>query len=111
MGALNLYSNEARGFGGAEPVAQLFAQQAAVTLANAMAFHRASDLAANLAVALERRDVIGQAKGIIMATEGLSPDAAFDVLRRASQRENRKLYELAREIVARRTEPTRDGEM
>jgi AmiR/NasT family two-component response regulator len=45
--------------------------------------------------------VIEQAKGVLMAREGCSPDVAFDILRRASQRENRKVAVIAAEIVAR----------
>jgi hypothetical protein len=45
--------------------------------------------------------VIEQAKGIIMAQCGWSEDQAFDALRRASQRENIKVRDLAAQIVAR----------
>ncbi len=41
---------------------------------------------AGLREALESWDVIGQAKGILMAAEGISADQAFDALCRASQR-------------------------
>ena len=102
VGALNLYSRRARNFAGVEDRALVFARQAAVTLANAQALDRARELARHLAVALENRDVIGQAKGIIMASDRMSSDEAFEVLRRASQRSNRKLHEIARDIVARR---------
>lgn len=60
-----------------------------------------SDEVAHLRIALETRDVIGMAKGILMATEGIGPQAAFDVLVRASQNQNRKLHDVAEEIVAR----------
>jgi len=43
--------------------------------------------------------VIEQAKGIIMAQNGCRPDEAFDLLRRASQRSNIKVRELAAQIV------------
>ena len=46
------------------------------------------------------RATIEQAKGIIMAHKHCSPDEAFQVLVRASQRENRKLREIAELIVA-----------
>jgi hypothetical protein len=51
--------------------------------------------------ALTSRAVIEQAKGILIAREGCTPDVAFDMLRRASQRENRKLGLIAADIVAR----------
>ncbi len=102
VGALNLYSRVEAGFANGEGVGQVFATQAAITMANATALHRATELAGNLSVALEHRDVIGQAKGILMAQSDLSAEEAFDVLRRASQRSNRKLYDLALDVVARR---------
>jgi GAF domain-containing protein len=106
VGALNLYSRQPANFGGAEEQAAVFAAQAAVTVSNAQALERTQDLARHLAVALENRDVIGQAKGIIMAADGVSSDEAFAVLRRASQRSNRKLHDVAREIVDRRRQGT-----
>ena len=45
------------------------------------------------------REIIGEAKGIIMERQGCTRDEAFDILRRASQRENRKLRDLAEELV------------
>ena len=47
------------------------------------------------------RAEIEQAKGILMAQSGVSADEAFRVLSRASQRENRKLRDIARDIVER----------
>jgi AmiR/NasT family two-component response regulator len=55
----------------------------------------------NLKKALASRDVIGQAKGVIMAAMGCSADTAFELLSQTSQNENRKLVEVAREIAAR----------
>lgn len=56
--------------------------------------------------ALDTRDVIGMAKGILVARERCSPDEAFQILVRASQRENRKLADLARWLVQQAQEPT-----
>ena len=50
---------------------------------------------------LETRDLIGQAKGVIMATMSCSADEAFHLLRQQSQHENRKLVEVAAEIAQR----------
>ena len=50
---------------------------------------------AELRVALETRDVIGQAKGIVRMLGRTSGDAAFDVLARMSQETNRKLRDVA----------------
>ena len=103
VGALNLYSRRQAGFVSAESVGEVFATQAAITLANATAYQRATELAQNLTVALEHRDVIGQAKGILIAQDGVSAEEAFDILRRASQRSNRRLHDVAAEIVGRHT--------
>jgi AmiR/NasT family two-component response regulator len=45
--------------------------------------------------------VIEQAKGVLMAQAGCRPDEAFDILRRASQRTNVKVRDLAADIVER----------
>jgi AmiR/NasT family two-component response regulator len=51
--------------------------------------------------ALDNRDLIGQAKGVIMATLRCSPEHAFRLLVTQSQHENRKVLDIAREITAR----------
>lgn len=55
--------------------------------------------------ALDTRDVIGQAKGIIMSSLGCTPDEAFQLLTSQSQAENRKLIEIAIEIAQRTQRP------
>lgn len=52
-----------------------------------------------LQTALASRDVIGQAKGILMARERLSGLQAFQLLLRTSQHTNIKLVDIARWIV------------
>ncbi len=47
------------------------------------------------------RATIEQAKGVLMARGGISPEQAFDILVRASQRENRKLRDVASDLVER----------
>jgi AmiR/NasT family two-component response regulator len=51
-------------------------------------------------LALASRAKIEQAKGIIMAGSHCGADQAFEILRRASQRENLKLRDIAHAIVA-----------
>lgn len=60
---------------------------------------------ARLQARMASMPVIEQAKGIIMAQCGWPEDQAFDALRRASQRENIKLRDLAATIVATATHP------
>ena len=49
--------------------------------------------------ALSSRDVIGQEKGILMERLHLTPEDAFDALRRSSQRLNIKLREVATRLA------------
>lgn len=55
--------------------------------------------------AVASRDQIGQAKGILMAEQGLTDDEAFDILRATSQHENTKVRDVARRIVEDRDLP------
>ena len=49
--------------------------------------------------AIDSRDVIGQAKGIIMSRGRVDADAAFEMLRDASSRSHRKLHTVAQAVV------------
>lgn len=101
VGALNFYACSERAFGGdAEILGTAFAEQAAIVIGNAQAYWDAKVLGEQLIQALETRGVIEQAKGLLMST-GLTSDGAFDMLRKASQRENRKLHQIAADLVER----------
>ena len=63
--------------------------------------HTSDDNVANMRAALESRDVIGQAKGVIMVTMQCTADKAFQLLVAQSQAENRKLVEVAAEVAGR----------
>jgi ANTAR domain len=54
----------------------------------------------HLVRAVESRDLIGQAKGILMEREGCTAEAAFRRLVEASQRSNMKVVDVAAEISA-----------
>jgi AmiR/NasT family two-component response regulator len=54
----------------------------------------------HLQTAMESRAVIEQAKGIIVASARCSPEDAFALLVQQSQATNRKLREIAQEIVS-----------
>jgi len=93
LGALNLYSKAADAFDeGSRTVGLVFAAHAAVALSTAIHEEQMDE-------ALQSRDLIGQAKGILMAREGVSAKEAFDMLRRASQRLNVKLRDVAGQMV------------
>jgi AmiR/NasT family two-component response regulator len=52
-----------------------------------------------LHAAMEHRAVIERAKGVIMSAYGCGPDAAFAVLVVQSQHQNRKVRDIAAELV------------
>ena len=102
LGALNFYTSEVAGFGDAETeTGRLFATQAAVVAANAQAYWGEHLRSEDLQNALVGREVIDLAKGIIMHSTGCTPDEAFQKLVQQSQTGNRKLREVAADIVAR----------
>ncbi|WP_243789357.1 GAF and ANTAR domain-containing protein [Saccharopolyspora gloriosae] len=89
LGALNLYSTEPHGFtADSQALGSLFAAHAAMALGE-------SQHVAQLQQALTSRDVIGQAKGILMERFGLDAKEAFAMLVRSSQETNMKLVDVA----------------
>jgi hypothetical protein len=92
-GALVLYAARAEAFSAtSRATAALFADYVAVALA-------AQARIDAMTSALAQRDVIGQAKGILMAREGVDAEGAFAHLAQASQHRNVKLVQVARELV------------
>lgn len=103
VGALNLYGTHDRDFDDdAHALASAFASYAAVALANAALYSNTADLARQLNTAMTSRAVIEQAKGMIMAQRNCSADEAFALLAQASQNANRKLRDIAQQLVDRR---------
>jgi GAF domain-containing protein len=99
-GALAVYGREPGAFtGSGHDVALLFAAQGGVALRNAALYRGCLRLVANLRVALASRAVIEQAKGILVAEYGYSPDVAFNRLSALSQNTNRKVREIASDLV------------
>ena len=102
-GALNFYSFRRHGLDEADQeVAVILAAHAHVALNATRAVTAAELQSAQLRNALATRDVIGQAKGILMERQGITEDEAFALLRSASQGMNIKLAQLAGELVTRR---------
>ncbi|MEE2034866.1 ANTAR domain-containing protein [Rhodococcus chondri] len=94
VGALNLFSHAADAFGaGDEALADILATQAAAALT-------AARIHEQLTSALCSRDIIGQAKGIIMERFGVDAAHAFEMLRRMSQNRNIPLVEIATRLIA-----------
>ena len=99
-GALNLYAPGAGAFGEAR-LRWARGVAAAVSGVLALAASRAEQArqVEDLRAALDARAVIDQAIGIVMGQQRCTSDKAFDILRRASQRRNVKLRDVAAGIV------------
>ncbi len=93
LGALNLYSYEANAFTDeSENIGLLVASHASVAFAEA-------EKSRQLHEAVNSRDVIGQAKGILMERHKISGEQAFIVLSIASQRAHIKLWDVADHLI------------
>ncbi|GAA4889716.1 GAF and ANTAR domain-containing protein [Actinomycetospora straminea] len=104
-GALNFYRRGTGGFGQADREAGLLLAAHVSTALAYVSVTEASQLRdVEFQTALDSRDVIGQAKGILMERRGLPADEAFDVLRRASQDLNVKLRDVASTLAERRAD-------
>jgi GAF domain-containing protein len=100
IGALNLYSRALEGCKNSdENVAQIFAVQASTVLSNTLAYSSSAQLSGQLKEALESRQLIGEATGILMERLDCSREVAFDQLRRTSNSTNVKLKVVARGVV------------
>ena len=101
IGAIKVYSGQPAAYNArAERLLELFARQAAILLSNTQALADARRLSAQLIEALNNRDVIAQAQGVLIAQGAANDQAAFAVLATASQRSNTKLTEVARRVIA-----------
>jgi transcriptional regulator with GAF, ATPase, and Fis domain len=100
MGALNLFGRKSDVFTGeCEAVGAMLATHAAVALI-------ADDVRLQFRSALATRDVIGQAKGMIMERFDVDAVRAFQILTKLSQDSNIRLSEVAEDVVSRGREPT-----
>ena len=93
LGGMNLYARRPGAFDDeCQEIGLMFAAHAAVAVAGA-------EHEEHLRAGMTNRDVIGQAKGILMERHKLTADQAFGVLARVSQELNRKLVDIAREVT------------
>jgi GAF domain-containing protein len=93
LGTLSLYASRPAAFDPQdERVAMICATLAAAAVADAQRSEQ-------LRSALDNRDLIGQAKGILIERRKLTPNQAFAALAEVSQRRNRKLSVVARHLV------------
>jgi GAF domain-containing protein len=100
IGVINIY-RERVGRWAAEDVvgAEIITAMGAGYVLNANQLRAQHTLSEQLHEAIASRDVIGQAKGILMARANVDADTAFDLLRRRSQDRNERLRALAQRVV------------
>lgn len=92
-GALNIFSSKPDAFDAeSEAIGSVLAAHAAAAIV-------ASRQGEQLQSALSSRDLIGQAKGIIMERYGVDAIRAFDMLRELSQSGNVKLVDIAKQVI------------
>jgi len=100
VAALNLYAEHANAFHtAAQAQAEAFAAQCGHALAVILRQNDQAQVRVQLAEAMVSRSIIDQAIGILMAEQRCSASTAFDLLRQASQNRNRKLRDIAAEII------------
>jgi GAF domain-containing protein len=93
LGSLDVLATEPNVFTDeSEHIGLMFASHAAIALAGAQELD-------GVTTALINRDVIGQAKGILMERYKINADGAFALLTRQSQTAHRKLIDVALELV------------
>ncbi|MEO8265007.1 MAG: anti-sigma factor antagonist [Ilumatobacteraceae bacterium] len=101
VGSLNIYSNSERAFAPQDQeLAALFAEQASGILATARVDMTVDEVAQRLRDALNAREVIAQAQGVIMAQQGISADAAYAALRKSSKRTEVTVRDFAAAVVS-----------
>ncbi|MFW3168602.1 GAF and ANTAR domain-containing protein [Geodermatophilus sp. CPCC 206100] len=96
-GALTVYRTTAGGLG---PVAVELARALAGYAAGAVTKGQPAGAPRDVRLTMQSRAVIEQAKGVLMARHHCSADEAFTWLATESQRTNRKLRDLAVDLVA-----------
>ncbi|HEX5586877.1 MAG TPA: ANTAR domain-containing protein, partial [Acidimicrobiia bacterium] len=100
IGALNLFSTDRRALAHDDvAVAQALADIATIGIIQERSLRDTRTLAGQLETALESRIVIEQAKGVVAERAGVSVDAAFQRIRRYSRDHNRRLTDVARNVV------------
>jgi GAF domain-containing protein len=99
-GALNLYARKSGAFDeDTKSAAMAFGPYAAVAAGNVRAYQSARDRADHLEAAMQSRAVIEQAKGVLIERYKVTPDHAFRLLALASMNANRKLRDVADDLL------------
>jgi GAF domain-containing protein len=100
VGVVAVLSERSRPWSPANELALLaFTDLAALLIASIIQGEQQSELAGQLQGALNSRQVIEQAKGVLMGTRGISARAAYEQLRSRARAERRKLPVVCAEVV------------
>jgi len=103
IGALNLFRGNDEPFSDAElDIARAMAQVATIALIQERAIRERSLLVEQLQTALRSRVVIEQAKGMLAEHLSTTVDEAFQLLNKYARDHNRRLTDVARDVVARK---------
>jgi len=103
IGALNLFRGNHEPFSDAElEIARAMAQVATIALIQERAIGERSLLVGQLQSALHSRVVIEQAKGMLAEHLSTTVDEAFQLLNRYARDHNRKLADVARDVIDRK---------
>ncbi|MGH3290804.1 MAG: ANTAR domain-containing protein [Trebonia sp.] len=106
VGVVAVLSERSRPWSPANELALLaFTDLAALLIASIVQGERQSELAGQLQGALNSRQVIEQAKGILMGTQGISARSAYEQLRLRARSERRKLAVVCDEVVQEAARP------
>lgn len=99
-GGLNLYGRSKNGFAEVpNELADLLSSRASMAIENAKVYGATRHLVEQLQEAIKTREIIGEAKGILMEREGVGEDEAFQMLITVSQNTNTKLRDIAQKMV------------
>jgi GAF domain-containing protein len=101
IGVIAVFSSKARPWSPEGELALIaFTDLAALTIANTMQSEQRGELAEQLQRALDARVLIEQAKGALVARDGVSAGEAFEQMRRRARAERRRVVEIASEIMS-----------
>jgi GAF domain-containing protein len=107
IGALNMFHSAPHPVAATDRrLAQALADVATIGILQRRSSHRSAVMAEQLQHALNSRIVIEQAKGVLAERNGVDMDAAFTALRRYARNHNRKLSELAMDVVRGQIDPS-----
>jgi GAF domain-containing protein len=106
LGALNLYGTSAVAFDTSDAdILEILTATAARAIGEFVRFRSATQVADDIRAAIKHREIIEQAKGMLMAIHQIDAEAASAMLHRECQVTHRKLRDVSAEVVRRFSAP------